>query len=129
MRPRLIATLFLGLLMGTLLGGAGFVFALETERSPATVKVCVGQRSAVVSATKTGACPPGSKPTRINQQGPAGPAGPAGTSGSDGANGTDGSPGLPGPSGSPGPTGPSGSPGQDGTLAPNPGDIIDGGKP
>lgn len=118
-----IASLLVGLLAGTVLGGAGLVFALNDERAPATVKVCVGKRSAVVSATKAGKCPPGSKLTRINKQGPAGPPGTPGVNGTNGVDGTDGADGANGTDGV------DGVDGVDGTLVPDPTVVIDGGTP
>lgn len=71
------------------MGGSALVLAADDAAGPATVKVCVGKRKTVVSANRTGHCPPGSLLTRINKQGPAGPTG-------------TGLPGAAGPSGVPG---------------------------
>jgi hypothetical protein len=120
--------LLVGLLVGSVVGGASIVSALGDDREASdSVKICVGKRGAVVSATKAGKCPTGSRLTTINRVGPTGPAGPTGLTGPAGSPGT-GSPGPAGPTGATGPTGPSGSPGQSVTVTAEP-DVIDGGAP
>ncbi|MBS4753291.1 hypothetical protein KG112_10810 [Nocardioides sp. zg-ZUI104] len=89
------------LLCALLIAGGTFAMAGADDRAAASkIKVCVGKKSTVVAATKSGKCPKGSK-LRPLPQGPAGPRGPAGPVGKPGAPGSSGPPGAPG---EPGPT-------------------------
>ncbi|MBM9458399.1 hypothetical protein JK386_00605 [Nocardioides sp. zg-536] len=110
------------LLCALLITGGTFAMAGADDRSAASkIKVCVGKKSTVVAATKSGKCPKGSK-LRPFPAGPAGPRGPAGPAGKSGA---------PGPAGPPGPAGSPGEPGPTVTITAVPGGdlTIDGGAP
>lgn len=91
MRVRWGAAVAAGALVGSMTGGAALVLAAQPDpesverRAPQVVKVCVTKKSVVVSATKRGKCPRGTRLTAISKTGPRGPIGPRGASGSPGS--------------------------------------------
>ena len=58
--------------------------AITGSREPAAVKVCVTKKNVVVSASRTSACPKGTRRVAVGARGPRGPAGPQGMPGTTG---------------------------------------------
>ena len=75
-----------GLASAVIVGGMATAQAVGS--GPRTIDVCV-KRGTVVSATRTGECPPRSRERTINVRGVRGPAGPQGETGPAGPAGSD----------------------------------------